>query len=247
MPRTARRTSDTGVYHVMLRGINRQLIFHDDEDYSVFTKTLIDTKVIGGFELFGYCHMGNHTHILLKVQNEDLSLIFKRIGSRFVYWYNRKYERSGHLFQDRFKSETIENDNYLLAALRYIHQNPVRANICKEVGEYKWSSYNDYIRGSKDIDTSLVLGMMSIDQFIEFCETPNQEHFLDETIGALYITDASVKELMKKVCGGDTVEAFQKCNAMHRSAYIRYFKDHGASIRQISRLTGVSKGIVERS
>ena len=129
MSRQARAKSSTKIYHVMLRGINKQQIFFDEQDCKKFIKTLIDCKKISGFKLYAYCLMPNHIHLLLKAENEDLSVIMKRIGCRFVYWYNAKYQRVGHLFQDRFKSEPVEDDEYFLCALRYIHLNPVEAGI----------------------------------------------------------------------------------------------------------------------
>ena len=79
--------------------------------------------------LLAYCLMGNQIHLLLKEGKESLEQVFKRIGGRFVYWYNVKYQRVGHLFQDSFKSERVDDEAYLLAVIRYIHQNPVKAGI----------------------------------------------------------------------------------------------------------------------
>ena len=108
----------------MVRGIDRQIIFNNDEDYSKYVEILRECKAISKFKLFAYCLMDNHVHLLLKAEDEDLSQIFKRIGVRYVYWYNWKYNRRGHLFQDRYRSEAVEDDSYFLTVLRYIHQNP---------------------------------------------------------------------------------------------------------------------------
>ena len=132
MPRQARKKSNSGVYHIMLRGINRQLIFEDDEDMQRFIETLKRYKDECGYSLYAFCLMGNHIHLLLKEGEEPISTILKRIAGSYVYWYNWKYGRSGHLFQDRFKSEPVEDDAYFLTVLRYIHQNPVKARICKK-------------------------------------------------------------------------------------------------------------------
>lgn len=129
MPRKARIESKSGIYHIMLRGINRQQIFEDDEDFEKFLWVLKDVKQLSRFKLYGYCLMGNHIHLLLKPENEPLELIFRRIGSKYVYWYNLKYQRTGHLFQDRFKSEPVENISGFFVVLRYIHQNPVKAKV----------------------------------------------------------------------------------------------------------------------
>ncbi|MGV8147276.1 MAG: transposase [Alkaliphilus sp.] len=121
MPRQKRKISEIGIYHIMIRGINRQMIFEDDEDYCKFLEVLKTTKEKSEFEIYGYCLMGNHVHLLLREGKESLSKVMQRICSCFVYWYNSKYDRYGHLFQERFKSEVVENEAYLITVLRYIH------------------------------------------------------------------------------------------------------------------------------
>jgi REP element-mobilizing transposase RayT len=105
--------------------------------------------------------MSNHIHLLIKEGKEDLGIVFRRIGSKFVYWYNWKYKRSGHLFQDRYKSEVVENDKYFLTVLRYIHQNPVKAGIVGSMIKYPWSSYNEYFGKNGICDISFVLSLFS--------------------------------------------------------------------------------------
>ena len=112
MSRTARIRSETGIYHVMLRGINRQKIFLDAEDNLHFLEILRKCSVISGFQLFAYCLMGNHVHLLIKIGTENLGLVMKRIGIRYSGWYNQKYNRIGHLFQDRYKSEPVQDEKF---------------------------------------------------------------------------------------------------------------------------------------
>ncbi len=114
MARAAREKSNSGIYHIMIRGINKQLILEDNEDNQKLLEVLKECKVLSEYKIYAYCFMGNHIHLLLKVEKENLEQIFKRIGARYVYYYNWKYKRSGHLFQDRFKSEPIDDDSYLL-------------------------------------------------------------------------------------------------------------------------------------
>ena len=160
MPRQARKKSESGIYHVMLRGINGQLIFEDKQDKEKFLLTLKTYKAISEYKIFAYCLMSNHIHLLLKVEKEDLDLVIKRIAGSYVYWYNWKYKRRGHLFQDRFKSEPVEDDAYFLTVVRYIHQNPLKSGICKKVGNYEYSSYKEYIENSNITDTEFCLEMM---------------------------------------------------------------------------------------
>ena len=146
MPRTAREKSSTGIYHVILRGNNRQKIFHTDEDYVAFLKRLREYKNQCGFRLYAYCLMDNHIHLLLQELDEPLDLIMRRLCGSFVYWYNHRYDRVGHLFQDRFRSETVEDDQYLATVLRYIHRNPVKAGLCPDPADFTWSSYCELLR-----------------------------------------------------------------------------------------------------
>lgn len=145
MPRTARQQSQTNIYHIMLRGINRQDIFLDDADCLRFIEILGECKQLSEFQLYAFCLMSNHVHLLLKVGNEPLETIFRRLGTRFVSWYNTKYNRIGHLFQDRYKSENVDDQQYFLTVLRYIIQNPMKAGLETTPGTYRWSSFRAYL------------------------------------------------------------------------------------------------------
>src|SRR5699024_11465415 len=106
----------------MLRGINRQTIFDDDEDKIRLLITIKRYKEKSNFKLYGYCLMDNHIHLLMQEMDETVSQTIQRIGASYVYWYNSKYLRCGHLFQDRFKSENVETADDFIKVLRYIHQ-----------------------------------------------------------------------------------------------------------------------------
>ena len=140
MPRAARKRSESGIYHIVMRGINRQVIFFEREDFLRFIETLQKYKNICEYQLFSYCLMDNHVHLLIKEGKEPLETIMRRICGSYVFWYNRKYDRIGYLFQDRFKSEAIKDDTYFLTVLRYIFQNPVKAGIVKNVIDYPWTN-----------------------------------------------------------------------------------------------------------
>ncbi len=146
MPRKAREKSSTGIYHVIFRGINKQRIFEEEQDYRKFLYAIKDQQPKSGFELYAYCLMSNHIHLLLKEGEEELGTLFRRIASKYVQWYNGKYDRVGHLFQDRFKSEVVETSRYFLGVLRYIHQNPLKAGMVRDLEEYPWSSYREYFQ-----------------------------------------------------------------------------------------------------
>ena len=113
MPRRAREKSITGIYHIMLRGIDKRDVFLDDEDRMQFIENIIKAKQVGKFELYGYCLMDNHIHMLIN-EGEPIGITVKRITVGYVGWHNRKYERTGHLFQNRYTSEPVETESYLL-------------------------------------------------------------------------------------------------------------------------------------
>lgn len=246
MPRHARQKSESGIYHIMLRGINRQVIFEDEEDNLKFLETLKNYKAISEYKIFAYCLMSNHVHLLLKVEKEDIDLIIKRIASSYVYWYNWKYKRNGHLFQDRFKSEPVEDDAYFLTVVRYIHQNPIKAGLCKNIDGYKFSSYNEYVKNPIMVDTDFCFGIIDKDQFIDFNEEYSQDICLEIEEDNFRLTDDEAKEIIHKISKCRTVSEFQNLSIDKRDKYLKSLRNHGLSIRQISRLTGIGFNIVRK-
>ena len=252
MPRQARSKSKTGIYHIMLRGINRQTIFEDDKDFIKFIEILERSKEKSEFKLYGYCLMGNHVHLLLGEGKESLSIAIQRICSSFVYWYNSRYDRYGHLFQERFKSEAVESDLYFMTVLRYIHQNPIKAGITNSVTGYRWSSYHEYIGKEHIIDTDFILELFAAEKntakklFEIFMNEDNEDICLDYE-EKHRISDEEIIKLIE--------EKYRvKKGSFHllkREEKDRILKDlkatNGVTIRQIARVTGVSKYMVEKA
>lgn len=247
MPRQARRKSESGIYHVMLRGINQQQIFEDSEDCEKFLQILKDCKVVSDFKLFAYCLMGNHIHLLIQECNEPIEQVMKRITTRFVYWYNIKYQRVGHLFQDRFKSEPVEDDAYFMTVIRYIHQNPVKAGLCKNLADYEYSSYNEFFTSSNLIDKDFVFGIIPIELFEDFnLQNTNDKCLEIEDKTIIRVTDEQAQKIIFKYSKCNSVAEFQKLKQASKEKCIKKFQDNGISIRQIARLCGETKGMVEK-
>lgn len=230
----------------MLRGINKQVIFEDEEDNFKFLETLKKYKAISGYKLFAYCLMSNHVHLLLKVEKEDIDLIIKRIASSYVYWYNWKYKRNGHLFQDRFKSEAVEDDSYFLTVVRYIHQNPLKAGVCKSIDGYNFSSYNEYVKKADLVDTDFCLGIIDKEQFVEFNNEYNEDDCLEIEKDNFRLTDDEAREIIFKISKCRTINQFQNLKIDKRDKYLKLLRNNGLSIRQISRLTGIGFNIVRK-
>ena len=231
----------------MLRGINQQQIFEDAEDYEKFLGVLKECKEICEFKLYAYCLMGNHIHLLIKEGTESLEQIFKRICGRFVYWYNIKYQRVGHLFQDRFKSEPVDSEKYLFTVLRYIHQNPTKAGLCKYVEDYPYSSYSEYIEPSDLVDTTHIFEYITHKEFIALNHEEVGTACMDISEKTMIrVTDEQAKELIKKISKCRNVSDFQRLDVSTRDKYLKELRGKGISIRQLSRLTGVSYSIVRK-
>jgi len=231
----------------MLRSINKQQIFFDNEDYEKFVNILCECKAISEYQIYAYCLMGNHIHLLIKPVKESLETVFKRISGRFVYWYNTKYQRTGHLFQDRFKSEAVEDDAYLLTVVRYIHQNPVKAGVCKNCDDYKYSSYKAYYGQSDFVDVELIESLMSESQYKEFHNLLGTEVCLElDDNKPVKVTDEEAMRILYKISNCRNVTEFSKIGIALQEKYIIKMYSKGLSLRQICRLTGVSMYLVRK-
>lgn len=252
MPRNERKKSSTGVYHVMMRGINKQRIFEDDEDCLKLLNTLAKFQKVSDYTIYAYCLMGNHIHLLIKEGNEELGNTFKRIGTSYVQWYNGKYSRTGHLFQDRYKSEVVEDERYFLTVLRYIHQNPLKAGIVIDLESYQWSSYNEYVTTEKSLcDTEFPLSLYSknlteaLTSFKNFHQQDNEDECL-EYQEQNRLSDVEAQEAIKSIAKLRYPQELQTIEPSERNLAIMKLRRNGLSIRQIQRLTGISVGIIRK-
>lgn len=152
MPRVARIVGINHPHHITQRGNNRAPVFFDEKDRKFYLKTLVQYSSKYAIEIWAYCLMENHVHLLVVPKKEE-SLARGIGGINLVYtqYINRKYERTGRLWQNRFYSCVVESERYLWAVMRYIEQNPVRVGMVENAEEYKWSSAKFHISGKKDI------------------------------------------------------------------------------------------------
>lgn len=251
MARQSRKKSETGIYHIIFRGINKQNVFEDDEDRRKFLEKLKYYKGMCNYLLYGYCLMDNHIHFLIKERDETISQVVKRISASYVHWYNEKYERCGHLFQERFKSEAIESEEYFLTALRYIHQNPVKAGIVQNVSNYLWSSYREYNGhpGLSDIDFALDMFSNIREKAISLFKVYTNEKNRDECLDYQARRGKSDGEVM--VClnelGIKNICQLQQMNKQERDDVIRNIKvEENITVRQLARMIGISKSVIAR-
>jgi len=146
MPRIARGLVDGFVYHVLNRGNGGQKVFHKDQDYEAFIDLMKKAKARYAVKIFAYCLMPNHFHmVVVPIQAEELNKGMQWLMTSHVRRYHRRYGTSGHIWQGRFKSFIIQEDNHLLTVLRYVEGNPVRAGLVNSATDWLWSSHREAI------------------------------------------------------------------------------------------------------
>ena len=163
MPRKSRLDAPGALHHIMVRGIDRKAIFTDQKDYSSFTDRLGDLLIETRTSCYAWALIPNHFHLLLRTGSAPLSHLMKRLLTGYAVNFNRRHRRYGHLFQNRYKSILCQEDAYLLELVRYIHLNPLRADLVKEYKDLAGFSYcgHGVLLGRRRIewqDTNYVLG-----------------------------------------------------------------------------------------
>ena len=244
MPRQARRLPYSGYSHVIVRGIGKQVLFEERQDYRCYLSCLKKYSEEQEVAVCAYCLMNNHVHLLLYDKDQHVSQLMKKLGVAYSRYFNAKYERIGHLFQDRFLSEAVEDEGYLLGVFRYILNNPWKAGICS-AADYEWSSYRDY--GKKDSfvdpgvirerigDVSQLAGFMAVEEEREYMEYQGVKH-----------DDRWAEEVIRDLFHGQSGTVLQRMDARTRNIYLKKLKSAGLSVRQMERLTGINRGVIQR-
>lgn len=217
MSRKSREISPTGVYHVMLRGINRGRIFDDEQDCRKFVKILSqvthpkdkdDAPLPPYCSIYAYCLMDNHIHLLIAEGTESLSNTMKRIGVAYVSYYNKRNERLGPLFHDRFRSEAVADAGYFINLLRYVHCNPVEAGIVEHPSQYQWSSWHEYdgsIKANCVCDHTLPFASMNREEVCELVLNVSEKQIPQPRISQRRLTDTEATEILQRICGEEPV------------------------------------------
>lgn len=155
-------------YHITARGNRRSDIFKDGEDFDIYLSYIDNTMAYydDEYKLVAYCLMDNHVHLMIETKERHIKYFMTRVHSMYAKYFNHKYNFIGHLFQDRYFSEHIENDSQMIETSRYIHLNPVKANMVELPEEYKYSSFDMYIGLKKErrITSSSILSYFSGDR-----------------------------------------------------------------------------------
>ena len=262
MARRLRLASDSGVYHVILRGVNRQDIFENEKDYLKFL-SLMERVVFPVDEtgqripplliIYAYCLMPNHVHLLVREQKCGVSAAIRWISGTYAGYFNFKYEHVGHVFQGRFRSEVVNDWEYFLTLMQYIHQNPVAGGLVKKVCDYRWSSWREYdpkmVCDVPMCSTKSVHTKISFEALEELVNTPlaKTQRILDfDSDTGRRVTDERVREYIKAEFGITEVSKIQHLEKTERNVIIKRLLKFCRNVSQISRVTGISRGVIHR-
>ncbi len=254
MPRIAREKSSTKVYHIILRGNAKQDIFLEKQDYHKFIKEICETKEKYQYELYAYCLMTNYVHFILYDKKENLSRALQSLTVSYASYWNKKYDRVGHLFQDRFLSKKIETKSYLTNLCRYIHRNPEIAEIAR-MEEYPWSSYQEYVNDNPIVNKRQILKLFgnqkqeAMKQFIEFHKMNTFQNEMQNFVEYEMISklkDEQARKYIEEILEIQDIQEIVKFKIAERNRNLRKLRNiSGISNVQIARITGLSKRMVE--
>lgn len=249
MPRSARRISETSFYHIVCRGSAKQIIFEDDDDRAFFMDRAISLLDEHKASLICWCLMDNHIHFVVKTDLGPLSKIMHGLLTSYSGYFNRVHGRVGSLFEGRFKSEPIESDQHLIAAIRYVHQNPLKAGI-SNVLSYPWSSYDEIVSASGWADSQYVLDLFDgAEGFKSFHEQQSDFfNFYDVSdTPKTHPSDKDAKRIAIAAMKGADPAQLRSFKRDERDEVLVELKDAGLSVRQIQRLTGLSLGTISNA
>jgi REP element-mobilizing transposase RayT len=246
--RAPRERGTSNIYHIVARGSGRQLIFEDDDDRKEFLAILSNVSKRFSLEIYAWCLMGNHVHLLIHADMEHISPAMQVLLCTYAMHYNEKTGRSGHLFQERFGSEPVDTDEHLLSAMRYIHLNPEKARI-EQHDRYCWSSYAEYLGEPGLCSTDFILSLFGNRQeYVSFHDLADEDIEFIDVARPRYsnrpFSDSEAIRIANSVLGGIRLSDIKTFERGKRNRLLNMLLDHGLSIRQTERLTGIGRGTI---
>lgn len=249
-PRIARKNLNTTFLHVMVQGVNKEYIFYKQEYIKKYLEIIEENKKERDFEILAYCIMNNHAHFLVHTENIDkFGKFMQKVNLLYAQMYNKKENRCGVLFRNRYKTEAIYDRRYLINCIKYIHNNPVKAQMVLRCEDYKFSSYNDYIKNEGPTRYKSMKEIFGEDcDYAKLFEQSFDKRFMDvedeqqETIN-YYILEG-IREFKKDYLL-DTVEILSSREIFKK--LIVFLKENcGLRYTEISKFFEISRGSMDK-
>lgn len=230
----------------MMRGCGRQILFEDDGDRLKFLGLLSEMLARSGVVLIAWCLMTNHVHLLVSDEGRTLSEALHDLTAAYAGYFNRKTGHVGAVFGGRFKSVPVESETQLVAAARYIHDNPEKGGICP-ADEYEWSSFGEYARKPWICDTSVLLGVLGSAEPLLAPGPDVSERAPYHFRTGRRVPDEELLDIAHAVLHPRDPGEVKGLETSARSEALRRLSEAGLSQRQIERLTGVGRYSIQRA
>ena len=241
-----RKAGETGIYHVTTRGVAKQEIFKHESDCNHYLDTLNKLKDEHGVRIHAWCLMKNHVHLLPQVERlEQLSCLMRDLNSTYSIYFNKRYDRVGHLFQGRFGSKPVDDEAYFKMVVRYIHQNPVGKSTAS--CDYRWSSYWEYTgkRPRRIATTDMVLATFgNVNEFVQFHQRKEEPDGTLDPDKSGQLSDDEAHALAVGVVGEEALKHLKLEPANRRDQKVQLLRKCGLKVRQIADETSLSVGLV---
>lgn len=244
MPRNPRKCYNTSFFHVIVQGLNKEYIFNEENYIKQYLNLLNKYREENNIEILAYCIMSNHAHILLFTEEiEEMSKFMQKVNTQYAKYYNYVNKgRVGYVFRDRYVSEGISSEKYLIKCINYIHKNPLKANIVKRCEDYEYSSYNSYVReASLEKLEKLLEIKLSKELFINIdCEYvfKDIDNNINEDIDLFILEFLSISNISKEEAIGDRLILKLLVRYLKKICKVKY--------TQIMKCLNITKGQMER-
>lgn len=245
-----RSQCEANIYHITVRGTARQIVFEDDVDRRNFGMRMRRSLQINEAELYAWCFMSNHVHLLIHANLETVTKVMRGLLGSYAEYFNARHGRTGHLFESRFDSVPVQTEEQLMAAVRYIHRNPL-AIPGQSIASFEWSSYQEYLGEPFICKTDFVYRLFNgRDEFIAFHESRQQEAYewnAKRRFGAEELTDKEAVALALELLKVDSMASIAAFDKTTRDACLAKLRKTGMTINQVARITGIGRNIVQRA
>lgn len=246
MARIARKDYSSAYFHVIIQGYEKQYIFGKDSFKEKFLNLLFQEISKFQVTLLAYCIMGNHAHLLLHTESTvQMSMLMKNVNSKFATYYNKVNKRVGYVFRDRFKSEPIINQRYLYTCLSYIHRNPVKAQIVRNMDEYRYSSYSNFLNKNGIVNDKVLYLIFGFSEnyleLFELIHSKDVDGFIDYQDDYPRVNDDEAKTIVNKICDKYDIDILKLSDVKIMKFLVLKLLELKISKRQIEKFAKINR------